>query len=71
MRTPLQTVFVAAPQFIEEIRSAPDEYLNPIAANNVIMQLRHTLHPKFETDQYQLDVARKPLMQSLGIYELG
>ena len=66
MRTPLFVQFVAAPHLIEEIRSAPDELLNPIAANNEIMQLRHTLHPEFERDQYQLEVARKPLMQSLG-----
>ncbi|KAH3940618.1 hypothetical protein HBH98_219170 [Parastagonospora nodorum] len=66
MRTPSHTVFVAAPHFIDEIRAANDSELNPLPANNVIMQLRHTLHAHLEVDQYHFSVVQKQLTQNLG-----
>lgn len=66
MRTPSHTVFVAAPQFIDEIRSANDRDMSPLPANNVIMQLRYTLNAHLEVDQYHFGIVQRQLTQNLG-----
>ena len=58
-------MLVAAPQFTEEIRSAPDNTLSAYAANSEFMQFRHTLDKFMETDQYHNAVVQKQLTQNL------
>jgi hypothetical protein len=66
MRTPEGGQLVVLPQHIEEIRSAKEVDLHNLPANNELMQLRHTMHPLLEVDQYHFQVVQKQLTQSLG-----
>lgn len=66
MRAPEGLVFVAAPRFIEEIRSASDDALSAMAINNSTLQVKYTLHPALLEDWYEFDVVRKQLTQTLG-----
>ena len=66
LRTPAHMVYVCLPEQIEEIRAAPDNKLNSLEANNVIMQAKHTLAKFIETDQYHFDIVKGQLTRSLG-----
>ncbi|KAL6233231.1 cytochrome P450 [Aspergillus navahoensis] len=66
MRTPEGGQLVVHPKHIEEIRSAKEIDLHNLPANNELMQLRHTMHPLLEVDQYHFQVVQKQLTQSLG-----
>ncbi|KAJ0418875.1 cytochrome P450 [Aspergillus carlsbadensis] len=67
LRTPSGLELVVAPKFLEEIRRAPESHVSNLAANNEIMQVGHTLHPRLMWDQYHFDAPiRKSLTQSLG-----
>lgn len=66
LRTPTYMVYVCLPEQIEEIRAAPDHKLNPLEANNQIMQIGYTMAKFLETDQYHFDVVKGQLTRSLG-----
>jgi hypothetical protein len=66
MRTSQGLVFVAAPRFIEEIRTAPDSELSGMTINNGTLQVKYTLHYNLHYDWYEFDVVGKQLTQNLG-----
>ncbi|KIX06643.1 uncharacterized protein Z518_04619 [Rhinocladiella mackenziei CBS 650.93] len=60
-------LLIVAPNFIEEVRRAPETHVQNTPANNDLTQLRHTLHPKMETNQFHHEIPlRKSLTESLG-----
>lgn len=71
MRTSQGLVFVAAPNFIEEIRTAPSNILSNMIINNRTLQVKYTLHHILEHDWYEFEVVQKQLTQCLGIDKLG
>lgn len=69
MRTSKGLVFVAAPHFIEEIRTAPSVILSNMIINNKTLQVKYTLHHILEHDWYEFGVVQKQLTQTLGVYK--
>jgi hypothetical protein len=67
MRTSEGLVFVAAPAFIEEIRTAPTSVLSAMAVNNETLQVKYTLHSTLHHDWYEFGVIRKQFTHNLGI----
>ncbi|CAK7243312.1 MAG: hypothetical protein STHCBS139747_004830 [Sporothrix thermara] len=56
-----------APKYLDEVRSAPENKVSNLAANNELMQLWYTLDPKLTVAQYHFELPiRKSLTQSLG-----
>ncbi|KAM3085331.1 hypothetical protein ACMFMG_002415 [Clarireedia jacksonii] len=66
VRTAEGLVFVAAPRFIEELRSAPHSVLSGTVVNDSVMQEQYTLHNIPAYDWYEFGIVRKQLTQSLG-----
>ncbi|KAI9729787.1 MAG: hypothetical protein M1818_008401 [Claussenomyces sp. TS43310] len=66
MKTREGLVFVAAPRFIEEIRTARDDVLSAMIINNGTLQVKYTLHRILHDDWYEFNVIGKQLTQHLG-----
>lgn len=82
VQRPEGKALIVAPQFVEEIRRAPDEYLDQHRANNEVssaittaisadfsklMQMQHTISPKVAQTHWHSEVPiRKNLTESLG-----
>ncbi|OKL57034.1 hypothetical protein UA08_07349 [Talaromyces atroroseus] len=68
LRTPRQVYFIAAPNFLEEIRKMPDSKLSQPAAANIIFQVKHNFHPDLEADNYHFNVVRGKMTQGINQY---
>lgn len=60
--------FIAAPQFLEEIRKLPDSQLSQPAAAIIIFQIRHNFHKAIEGDSYHFNVVRGKMRQALTFH---
>ncbi|KAE8385496.1 cytochrome P450 [Aspergillus alliaceus] len=66
LRTPKGFYFIVAPQFIEEIRKAPETLLSAMDSNNQILQVKYTLHPTLDHDWYEFRVIHTDITRNLG-----
>ncbi|KIX09043.1 uncharacterized protein Z518_00121 [Rhinocladiella mackenziei CBS 650.93] len=64
---PLRKHLIMAPQFSEEIRTAPAEFVDNTIANSEITQVAWTIHSRLAWDQFHFKTPiRKTLTESLG-----
>ncbi|TFK73023.1 cytochrome P450 [Pluteus cervinus] len=59
-------VVVAGPQYVEDIRKAPEEVLSLAAAADEMLQLEHTMGPTILESQYHTEVIKNPLTRNLA-----
>ena len=65
MYIPDGLVFAAAPQCVDEILSAPDDGISPMAVNNKTLQVKYTIDAVLDYDWYEFWIIRKQLTQVL------
>ncbi|ETS83215.1 hypothetical protein PFICI_05091 [Pestalotiopsis fici W106-1] len=66
LRTPKQVYLIAATNFLDEIRKAPETHLSQPAAAEIIFQTRHTFHPTLVHDTYHFNVVKTKVTSALA-----
>ncbi|KAH8690472.1 cytochrome P450 [Talaromyces proteolyticus] len=65
LRTPVRWVIVVPPEFVDEIRTAPPDYLSAKVSANDVVQTRYTVSPVVESNKFHFHILKTHLTPSL------